>query len=73
MNTSKVLGLIVLIAGALSLIYGGFKYTKAVHETTVGPVVIAVKEEQRVNIPLWAGVAALVIGSGLFLIGNKKS
>jgi LPXTG-motif cell wall-anchored protein len=30
-----------------------------------------VKDEETVNIPVWAGVGAIVIG-GLLLVGGKK-
>ena len=38
----------------------------------LGPIELSVKETQRVNVPLWAGVAAVVIGGGLLVFGGKR-
>ena len=73
MNAIKVAALALMVAGVLGLVYGGFSYTKETHEMKVGPLELSVKEKQNVNVPLWAGVAAIVIGGGLLLVGSKKS
>ncbi len=52
--------------------YGGFSYTKDTHEAKVGPIELSVKDKERVNIPVWAGVGAIVIGGALLLLGGKK-
>ncbi len=71
MNTSKVVGLILLVGGALALAFGGFSYTKNTSAVKVGPVELAVKEKESVNVPLWAGVAAVVAGGLLLAVGKK--
>ena len=68
----KVIALILLAAGILALIYGGFTYTKATHQTKIGPIEFAIKEKETVNVPLWAGVAAIVVGGALLFTGSKK-
>jgi len=67
----RMLGIVLLVAGALALAYGGFSYTSETHEANLGPVEIAITEKERVNIPVWAGVAFLVVGGGLLLTGKK--
>jgi hypothetical protein len=67
----RMLAIVLLIAGAVALAYGGFSYTSETHEAKLGPVEIAITEKQRVNIPVWAGVAFLVVGGGLLLSGKK--
>jgi hypothetical protein len=67
----RMLAIVLLIAGAVALAYGGFSYTSETHEAKLGPVEIAITEKQRVNVPVWAGVAFLVVGSGLLLSGKK--
>lgn len=67
----RMLAIVLLIAGALALAYGGFSYTKETHEAKLGPVEIAITEKQRVNVPIWAGVALMVVGGGLLLSGKK--
>lgn len=72
MNAVKMVGIVLIIAGVLGLAYGGFTYTKATHKATLGPLQLSVKEEQTVNVPVWAGVGAIVMGGLLVLIGSKK-
>jgi TRAP-type C4-dicarboxylate transport system permease small subunit len=72
MDALKILALILIVGGGLGLIYGGFSYTKETHSTDIGPVHLEVKERERVNIPLWAGLGAL-IGGGLLLVVPRKS
>ena len=67
----RMLAIVLLIAGALALAYGGFSYTSETHEAKLGPMEIAITEKQRVNVPVWAGVAFLVVGGGLLLSGKK--
>jgi TRAP-type C4-dicarboxylate transport system permease small subunit len=72
MMTMKSVGVLLIIAGALALGYGGFTYTKTTHETKIGPVVLSVKDTETVNVPIWAGVGAIVIGGLLLVSGIKK-
>lgn len=72
MNAVKMVGIALIIAGVLGLAYGGFTYTKATHKATLGPLQLSVKEEQTVNIPVWAGVGAIVVGGLLVLVGGGK-
>lgn len=72
MSGKKILGIILLVAGILALAYGGFTYTKDTHEAKVGPLELQYKEKQHVNVPTWAGVAAIVVGGALLLVGGKR-
>ena len=72
MNGIRVVALVLVIAGALGLAYGSFSYTKENHETKIGPVELSVKEKQTVNIPVWAGIGAIVLG-GVLLLGGRRS
>jgi multidrug transporter EmrE-like cation transporter len=73
MNAVKVVALVLIVAGVLGLAYGSFTYTKETHKTTLGPIELSVKDKETVNVPIWAGVGAIVIGGVLLLIGSKKS
>ncbi len=73
MNAMKVLGVVLIVGGILGLAYGGFTYTKETHETTIGPLVLSVTDKETVNVPIWAGVGAIVIGGLLLVFGNKKN
>jgi len=73
MSPVRMVGLVLIVAGALALAYGGFSYTKETHEAKLGPFQLSVKEKQDVNIPAWAGVAAIVVGGVLVAMGGKGS
>jgi uncharacterized membrane protein YidH (DUF202 family) len=71
METQKLAAVVLIVAGVLGLAYGGFSYTKQTHQADVGPLHLSVDETQRVNVPVWAGVGAMVVG-GLLLVGRRK-
>jgi multidrug transporter EmrE-like cation transporter len=72
MNPIKIVGIVLIVAGILGLAYGNFSFTKETHEAKLGPIALSVTEKQTVNVPIWAGVGAIVIGGALLLFGNKK-
>jgi hypothetical protein len=72
MNFVKVIGIALIVGGVLGLVYGGFSYTKESHEMKLGPIELSVKEKQSVNVPVWAGVAAVAAGAALLLFGGGK-
>jgi hypothetical protein len=73
MNAVKIAAIMLIVAGILGLVYGGFSYTKETHDVKLGPIEFSVKEKQKVNIPVWGGVGAIVIGGALLLFGSKRS
>jgi len=68
----KILGLVFVIAGTLGLVYGGFSYTRDRHDVKLGPIQFSVKEEERINVPVWAGAGAIAVGALLMLAGGRK-
>jgi hypothetical protein len=72
MNAVKMAAVVLIAAGVLGLVYGSFSYTRDTHEAKLGPIELSVKDKETVNIPVWAGVGAIVIGGALLLIGVKK-
>jgi uncharacterized membrane protein len=72
MNPSKLIGVILIVAGVLALLYGGFSFTKETHDFKLGPIELSVKEKESVNVPIWAGVGAIAVGALLLVMGGKK-
>jgi TRAP-type C4-dicarboxylate transport system permease small subunit len=72
MSVVKVVAIVLIVAGILGLLYGGFSYTKNTHEAKIGPLEVAVGEKEHVNVPLWVGIAAIVVG-GILLIAPSRS
>ena len=72
MNPIRIVAIGLIVAGILGLAYGGFSYTKDTTVLKVGPVEISAKEKQTVNVPMWAGIGAIVVGGLLLVMGGKK-
>jgi multidrug transporter EmrE-like cation transporter len=70
MSAVKMLAIVLIVAGTLGLLYGGFTYTKETHEATLGPIELSIKDKETVNVPVWAGVAA--IAAGVILLFVRK-
>lgn len=72
MNTVKVFALALIVVGTLGLAYGGFSYTKDTTVVKLGSVELTAKEKETVNIPMWAGIAAIFAGGLLLVAGGRK-
>lgn len=72
MNAVKIAGILLIVAGVLGLVYGNFSYTKESHEAKIGPIELSVEEKETINVPVWAGVGSIAIGSLLLLFGRRK-
>jgi len=72
MSAVKIAGIVLIAAGLLGLVYGSFSYTTETHEAKIGSLELSVKDKETVNIPVWAGVGAIVVG-GLLLLVPRKS
>lgn len=70
-NLKVLIGIILLVGGILAAVYGGFTYTEDSHSVDLGPIDVAVQEEETVNIPLWAGLAIAAVG-GVVLAVRKS-
>lgn len=71
MSAIKILGIVLIVAGGLGILYGGFTYTQDTHEARLGPIELTVKDKKTVNIPMWAGVGALAVGAVLLFVRSK--
>jgi hypothetical protein len=71
MRGLAILGLVLIVAGLVALLTGGFSYTD--RETTdLGPVDVTVSDREHVRIPTAASVGALVLGVVLLAMGGKR-
>jgi hypothetical protein len=72
MGALKIMAIVLIVAGIVGLLYGNFSYTKETHDIKLGPLEMSVAEKQRVNVPVWAGVLAIVGGAVLLLYASQK-
>lgn len=72
MSLQKLLAIVFIGAGIMGLIYGGFSFTKETHEAELGPLSMSIDEKEYVSVPVWAGIASIVIGTGLLLMRKQS-
>ena len=72
MTPLRIVAIVLIVAGALGLAYGGFSFTKETHKAEIGPLKLAVQEKERVNVPQWAWLAAIAVGVVLLVAGGKR-
>ena len=72
MSAIKILAIALIAAGILGLVYGSFSYTKETHEAKLGSLELSVKDKETVNVPVWAGVGAIVVGGLLFFVPRRS-
>jgi drug/metabolite transporter (DMT)-like permease len=69
---TKIIGILLIVSGALALAYGGFSYTKDTTALKLGPIEMTVKEKKSFDIPVWAGIGAVAAGALLLAFGAKR-
>jgi drug/metabolite transporter (DMT)-like permease len=72
MSLTKIIGILLIVAGTLALIYGGFSYTREKHDVKLGPLQFSVAEKETVSVPVWAGAGAIAVGVILLVVGRKR-
>jgi len=72
MNPTKLIGIILIVAGGFGLAYGGFSYTKETTGMKLGPIELKVEEKQNVNVPVIVSGAAIALGVFLLVAGGRN-
>ncbi len=73
MSSNQIIAIVLIVAGILGLAYGGFSYDKQTTGAKLGPIELKVTEKKTVNVPMWAGIGAIVAGGLLLVVGGRKS
>jgi hypothetical protein len=71
MKSRQIVAVLLIVGGVLALAYRGFSYTKETHEAKIGPLELQVKEREYVDLPVWLGAGAVVVGAVLLVTGKK--
>ncbi len=71
MGALKIAAILLIAAGVIGLVYGSITYTKSTHNAKLGPFEFSIKDKETVNIPVWAGIGAIVVGGSLLFVRTK--
>ena len=72
MTPIKLIGILLIVAGGLGLVYDSFTYTKETTGVKIGPLELKVQEKKTVNIPLALSAGGIVLGVVLLALGSRK-
>ncbi len=76
MKPAGIVGIVLIILGVVALAYGGFSFTTRENKKLIdaGPIQLnaTVEKERSFPMPPILGVAALVGGVVLVIVGSKK-
>ena len=72
MSGRRWLGVLLLFAGVLIVVYGGFSYVEESHDVELGPLELEVQEKERVNLPAWLGAIFAAGGVALLALGARR-
>ncbi len=72
MNLTKIIAIILIVAGCLGLAYGGFTYTKETTGVKLGPIELKVQEKETVTVPLIVSAGAIALGVFLLVAVGRK-
>lgn len=68
----RIAGIVLIVLGALALIYGGVTYTRRRDTVRLGPLSATVRQRETVPIPPVLGGLAVVAGIGLLVAGGRR-
>ena len=71
MSALRIVALLLIVGGIAGLVYGGITYTSTTHDAKIGPIELSIKDKKTINIPVWAGIGAIVVGGGLLIVGRR--
>ena len=69
----KIVGILLIVAGILMLVFGNVTFSKKEKVADVGPVEINKKEKKTIAWPNYAGPIIIVAGIGVLVVSaNRK-
>jgi hypothetical protein len=71
-NTTTIIGIILIALGVFGLIYGGITYTSSKDVVDVGSMHLQVDQKKQILLSPFAGAAAIAVGVILILIGRRR-
>jgi hypothetical protein len=71
MNTLTLIGIILIVLGAVGLIYGGITYISKKDVVDIGALKIQVDQKEHIPMPPIVGAAAVAVGVVLVIVGRR--
>jgi uncharacterized membrane protein HdeD (DUF308 family) len=73
MKPIVLLGIVLIVAGALALAYQGITYTTREKVIDLGPLKASVDKQKTVPLPPILGAVAIAAGVILLVVGNRRA
>jgi hypothetical protein len=68
----RTIGIVLMVAGVLALIYGGISYNKNHTVLEVGSMKVTATEHKNIPVPAVVGGVVLLGGIALLVIGTRR-
>lgn len=72
MRTIRVVAIVLIIAGLVTLVLPYIPFTEEKEVLDVGPITATAEEEERINISPFIGFGLLVIGSVMLIFDRRN-
>lgn len=72
MKPAQLIGIILIVLGAIGLIWGGISYTRQRESARLGPLTVTAEERETIPIPPILGGIALIAGIALVAMGGRR-
>lgn len=73
MKPMAIVGLVLIVAGIVALIYRGIPYTTRETVIDIGPIQATAERDRTFGVPTAVGALAIVGGAALVIVGGRKS
>ena len=71
MKLTAMLGIVLVVLGALALVYQGFSYTREKNVIDIGPIHATAETREHIPLPPIVGGLALAAGAILLVMGAR--
>jgi len=73
MKTTSIVGMILIVAGILALVYQGITYTSRKKVIDIGPLQATAKTDKTIPLPPIVGGVVLIAGVALLIAGGRAN
>jgi hypothetical protein len=72
MTIAKQIGMILMTAGCIGLLYNGLGFSKDPSNIKIGPIVLKVEEKKSVDFPLIMSAGAIAVGVFMVMASQRR-